>query len=296
MSTIIPFDQPAPPPLSPRRVAALMHVDYDAPQPPMDLLEEDGIPLETYWHRLEMNLLIDCVTQLMGDRRDYCCGGNMFVYFNHEQARNLDYRGPDFFFVDKVDFHKRRPYWAVWEEEGRLPDLIIELASPSTVKIDRTIKKDIYEKVFECREYFIYDPDNDILEGYRRVNEAFEPIQPDEDGRLSCETLGVTLGRWHGPIYNNVYTYVRFFDATGNLLPTLSEAAAQNARAQEKKAQAQAKKAQAETKRAEAEAKKAQDEAKKAEEQRQRAETAEAEVARLRAKLASLGEGKNGGS
>src|SRR5271157_3555912 len=92
------------------------------------LLEEDGIPMETILHRDCMYLLIDLVKQHNRARRDFFVGGNNFIYFNPDQARNLDYRGPDFFYVkDGVDFDRERRYWAVWEEGGRLPDVIVEL-------------------------------------------------------------------------------------------------------------------------------------------------------------------------
>src|SRR5437016_3924489 len=70
------------------------------PVPKVELLETDGEPLESDWHRLEMNLLIDVVTVRQGDRQDYFVGGNMFIYFDEEQARHRNYRGPDFFFVN----------------------------------------------------------------------------------------------------------------------------------------------------------------------------------------------------
>lgn len=91
---------------------------------------EDGIPLESNWHRIEMNVLIDSVHAWWHDRRDYFTGGNMFIYFSAEQARNRDYRGPDFFVVKGVDGTLSREAWFVWREAGRYPDVIVELASP----------------------------------------------------------------------------------------------------------------------------------------------------------------------
>jgi hypothetical protein len=50
-----------------------------------DLPEEDGVPLETYYHRLQIALLHELVHQLFKDRTDYYCGGNMFLRLRGEQ-------------------------------------------------------------------------------------------------------------------------------------------------------------------------------------------------------------------
>ena len=63
--------------------------------PKVDLPTEDGVPLETNWHRIQMNLLIDSVHYYWRERQDYFAGGNMFIYFSSEQIRNRDYRPPD---------------------------------------------------------------------------------------------------------------------------------------------------------------------------------------------------------
>jgi hypothetical protein len=79
------------------------------PIPKERLLEEDGVPLETDWHRLEMNLLIEVVTNYWRDREDYYVGGNMFIYYNEEHARNADCRGPDFFWCEILTSAHRAP-------------------------------------------------------------------------------------------------------------------------------------------------------------------------------------------
>ncbi len=77
---------------------------YEVPElPTLDLPEEDGIPLETNWNRAQINLLIDVVTHRWRERRDYFVGGKMFIYYSARQARNRDYKGPDFFLVRDVD-------------------------------------------------------------------------------------------------------------------------------------------------------------------------------------------------
>src|SRR5437016_1170802 len=135
--------------------------------PPMNLLEEDGVPLESDWHRLAMTLLIELVGLHLKGREDYFVGGNMFIYFTAQQARDRDFRGPDFFFVWEVPLNPPRRFWAIWDEGGKYPDVIIELSSPTTVVEDHGVKKRTYEKVFHTNEYFIYDPAEQKLKGWR---------------------------------------------------------------------------------------------------------------------------------
>jgi len=47
----------------------------------------------------------------------------------------------------------------VWEE-GKAPDVIIELLSESTATQDKTVKKEIYQNQMRFPEYFWYDPFN----------------------------------------------------------------------------------------------------------------------------------------
>jgi Uma2 family endonuclease len=65
----------------------------------LELPEEDGEPLESEWHRAQINLLIDVVKYRWRDRQDFYAGGNMFIYYSTEQARRREYKGPDFFIM-----------------------------------------------------------------------------------------------------------------------------------------------------------------------------------------------------
>jgi hypothetical protein len=73
------------------------------------------------------------------------------------------------------------------------------LLSPTTAQEDRTTKKKLYERTFNTREYFLYDPDTRQLEGYRLhgIN-GYEAIEPEQEGRLWSKQLELYLGLWHG--------------------------------------------------------------------------------------------------
>ncbi len=91
-------------------------------------------------------------------REDYLAGGNMLIYYSSKPARNRDFKGPDVFITLNVDGTKERQGWVVWEEEGRYPDVMIELMSPATATEDLGNKKKLYEQTFKTGHYFFYDP------------------------------------------------------------------------------------------------------------------------------------------
>ena len=235
---------------------------------PFELVYSDGEPLETEWHAIQLPFLWHLIRQAMVEqgRSDFYVGGDMFVYYSIAQARDVArgksyFRGPDVFWVDGADPDRQRKCWVAWEEDGRLPDVIVELSSPSTAEIDRKDKKKLYSEVWGTREYFLYDPDTKIMEGYRLGGRTYRPLAPDAQGRFWSEQLGVSLGLWHGVYLGREYDWVRLFHPDGSLVPT----------------EAESERAQAERERQRAEA------------AEQRAEAAEAELARLRAQLEERG-------
>jgi len=188
--------------------------------PPTDLIYDDGEPMESNRHRLAMNLLIDSLYHyLISQRDDSFVGGNMFIYYSTEQVKNRDFRGPDFFLVLDTKGDTARKSWIVWNENGRYPDLIIELMSASTSAIDKGEKKELYQKVFKTREYYIFDPfEPNSLQGWRLNEEQiYEEIQPNEYGWLWSETVELWLGFWQGIILQEKATWLRFYDKETNL-------------------------------------------------------------------------------
>ena len=53
-----------------------------------------------------------------------------------------------------------------------VPELVIEIGSPSTRKRDETIKKRLYERE-GVSEYWVVDPDLDVIRVYARDGERF---------------------------------------------------------------------------------------------------------------------------
>jgi Uma2 family endonuclease len=208
--------------------------------PPTDLIFDDGEPLESNRHRIGMNALIRSLNQAYLERSDFFAGGNMFIYYSSAQAKNRDFRGPDFFVVLNIDGTYPRQGWVVWEEEGRYPDVIVELMSDSTATVDITTKKDLYERTFKTPDYFVYDPfDPDSLQGWHLdLDEGYREITANEQGWLWCQRLGLWLGSWQGTIDREEAVWLRFYDQQGNLVPLPEEAAQQQAEVAQQQAEA----------------------------------------------------------
>ncbi|KEI68151.1 hypothetical protein A19Y_3362 [Planktothrix agardhii NIVA-CYA 126/8] len=174
--------------------------------------------MESTLHYLQLALLVSCLDWLWKDRTDYFIGANLTIYFSRQQLRNRDFRGPDFFLVRNTSKRPRKS-WVVWEEEGKYPDLIIELLSNSTAETDKTTKKSLYQDPFRTQEYFWFSPDDLELTGFKLVGHEYQVIIPNQQGLLASEVLGLFLG-----IYQEK---LRYFTSEGDLVPTPEEAALQ---------------------------------------------------------------------
>jgi Uma2 family endonuclease len=247
----------------------------DSILPKVELVYSDGEPMESQWHVWETRLLLDMSNQHFHDRNDCFFAANMFLYYSEEQARNRDFKGPDFFFAKRTHRLPLRLYWATWLENGRTPNVVIELCSPTTIANDYGEKKDVYEQSLRVFDYFCYDPTTDHLDGWRLKGERYEPLTPNEHGQLWSEELELWLGVWRGAVYESgEEAWLRFFDARGNLILTPAEEEKRRADEQQLRAD---------------EAKRQADEAKRqADEAKQRALKAETELQQLRERLAAL--------
>nr|WP_199317193.1 hypothetical protein [Chroococcidiopsis sp. [FACHB-1243]] len=63
-----------------QEISSHQAIGWSVPEPPSDLIFDDGEPLETNRHRIAMNVLIDSALLALSDRSDFFAGGNMFVY------------------------------------------------------------------------------------------------------------------------------------------------------------------------------------------------------------------------
>ncbi len=202
--------------------AAFLEAGITMPPTQYDLPCSDGNKMETYRHKLQMDLLIETLQPWVRARSDGFVSGDMFVYYSLEQVKNKDFKGPDFFAVHGVPKGERLS-WVCWEE-GKSPDVVIELLSPSTARYDKTEKKDIYQNAMKVGEYYWYNPfDSNEFKGFQIQNGRYQEIQPDAQGNLPSHELGLQLVRWEGEYYDVAATWLRWAYPDGTLIPNREE-------------------------------------------------------------------------
>nr|WP_230840148.1 Uma2 family endonuclease [Gloeobacter morelensis] len=187
--------------------------------PPADLWSDEP-PMESDRHRKQMDLLIRSLESGWQSRQDFYATGNLTIYFSPHQSKSEDFRGPDFFVVLGTERRDRRS-WIVWHEDGKYPNVIVELLSASTAAIDRGLKKQIYQDTFRTPDYFWFDPEGTEFRGFHLVDGRYEELSPDERGRFWSRQLELYLGVYEG--------WLRFFTPDGQLVLLAEEQEKQRA-------------------------------------------------------------------
>ena len=180
----------------------------------VDYPTSDGKPMaETEDHR---DIMIDSI-QVLQDHFAadpmVCVSGNLLMYYVPGDKRR--HVSPDMFVVRGVP-KRRRQYYLVWEE-GRAPDLVIEVTSRSTRREDLEKKFALYRDQLHVSEYILFDPLAEYLkpplQGFRLIDGQYVRIEPTAGGRLPSAVLGLEL--------EGVGSQLRFYDsAAGRYLPT----------------------------------------------------------------------------
>lgn len=240
------------------------------------LMSDEPEEMESSRHYQQLALLVSSLEWHWRERDDFFIGANLTVYYAHQQLQRREFRGPDFFLVRDTT-REARTSWVVWEEGGRYPDLIIELLSDATAKVDRTDKKSLYQNIFRTPEYFWFSPATLELAGFSLVDGRYEPIPPDARGWYWSGILELWLGVQDG--------LLRYFEVDGTRVPTPSEAAEQEM-AQLARERARAER---ERERAEQERERAEQERGRAEQEQRRAERERERAVRLEQRLRALG-------
>ena len=145
--------------------------------------------------------------------------GNLLLFY--EEGNKRRHVSPDVFVVLGVPKGERLNY-LLWEE-GRGPNVAIELTSSSTRREDTRQKFDLYRDVLRVPEYFVFDPFGDYLtprfQGYRLTAGQYRPMRL-QGGRLRSRQLDL----WLEPDGNAL----RLIDPeTGRRLPTPAETEAE---------------------------------------------------------------------
>jgi hypothetical protein len=110
---------------------------------------------------------------------------------------------------------KPRKSWVVWQEDGKYPNVIVEILSPTTADTDRGLKKQIYQDIFRTPDYFWFDPDTLEFKGFHLLGGQYQELQLNPDGRLWSQQLQLYLGVHESKL--------RLFTVEGQLISTPNE-------------------------------------------------------------------------
>ena len=234
----------------------------EAIMPDATQLESDEPEMESSQLYMQLVLLVISLEWLWSNSNDYFIGANLTIYYSPQQLKNRDFRGPDFFLVKQTQKRPRKS-WVVWEENGQYPNLIIELLSDSTARVDRNLKKRLYQDNFRTPEYFWFDPETLEFMGFRLQNNQYEEIQLNNQGWRWSQELELYLG---------VYEHqLRYFTTNGERVPTPQEAEIQE-QLVARQAQLQAQQAGSQAQQAQLQAEQEREPAQEAESQAQQAQ------------------------
>jgi len=164
-----------------------------------------------------------------------------------------------------------------WMEGGIAPQVVFEILSPGNRPGEMERKFQFYQR-YGVEEYYQYDPDNVVLEGWIRAGKTLEPI-PRMAGWVSPR-LGIRFDlsgaelRIIGPDGGPFLTYLEIVEQ--------AEQERRHAEQQQRRAEQQQRRAEQQQQRAEQQQQRAEQQQQRAEQQQQRAE-------RLAAQLRALG-------
>ena len=193
-----------------QELEAQQNISQDVIFPPGDLYSDEP-PVETELHLEQIMLLIKCLKWLWKDRNDFYAAGNLTVYYSPNQKKSEYFRGPDFFVVLGTE-RKTRKSWVVWQEDGKYPNFILEILSPTTANTDREFKN-----TFRTPDYFWFDPYTLEFAGFHLLDGEYQPLEANEQGHLWSQQLGLYLGIHEG--------LLRYFTPEEKLVPTPEETA-----------------------------------------------------------------------
>jgi Uma2 family endonuclease len=210
------------PPISAKETLPTM---YDLPS---EYVEDSGLPDE--FHLLQPRLLTDTFSPPNYPPDEVFVASDLNLYYD---TRNpLWYKRPDWFAVVGVsrlfDQRELRLSYVMWQEIIA-PFVMIELLSPKTEKEDlgRSLREvnqpptkwEVYEKIVRVPYYIIFDRYNDKLQAFQLVADRYQEIDVSS-GKIWMPGIELGLGLWQGIFEGIEHLWLRWYDSSGNWIPT----------------------------------------------------------------------------
>lgn len=173
----------------------------------------------------------------------FTVGQDSAIYWRITEPPQRGAVSPDWYYVPNVppllDGEIRRSY-VLWNEFVH-PLIVVEFVSDRLgAEYNRTPqigKFWVYEQAVHAAYYAIYTPEPARLDVFHSLNNGYQSIEPNERGHYPIPALGVELGLWRGTYRNMHLTWLRWWSADGELLPTSEELATQETQRAEQEAQ-----------------------------------------------------------
>jgi Uma2 family endonuclease len=196
---------------------------YDLPS---EHPEDAGFPDE--FHRFQANLLCRTFQPATYPIERVFVASDLNLYYD---ARNRNYyKRPDWFGV--VDVPRKiddgRMSFVRWQE-NQSPIIVVELLSPRTLEEDQgetergctpPSKWEVYESILRVPYYVLFDR---LTSNFRMFELQGTVYQELFQERLWIDALGIGLGIWQGRFDEEERLWLRWYDASGNWIPTAEE-------------------------------------------------------------------------
>jgi Uma2 family endonuclease len=189
-----------------------------------DLPDSDDTPVDNELQELIPTLLKLILGQIWADRQDWFCGIDMGLYFSPDEPPVV----PDAFLslgVQRVKSENLRLSYVLWEEQGIMPQLVLEVVSKK-YRAEYSTKKALYEQL-GVLYYVIYNPRRrrlPTLEVHKLIQGKYVPIIGNP---VWLPEIGLGIGKSRQVYQSITRDWLFWYDEAGSRYPTPQEEAQQ---------------------------------------------------------------------
>lgn len=209
----------------PRSAKEVLPTMYDLPS---ESLEEPGLPDE--FHVSQPQLLRETFIPPNYPEDQVFIASDLNLYYDPNHT--LWFKRPDWFAVLGIprlyQQTELRLSYVVWQE-GIDPNVVVELLSPTTEKEDlgKTLREinqpptkwEVYEKILRVPYYIIFDRYTNHLRVFQNLAGRYQELTIT-NSRIWLPELELGIGLWQGTYQGVPRLWLRWYDATGNWIPT----------------------------------------------------------------------------
>jgi len=218
----------------PRPAKEALPTMYDLPS---EDPKEPGLPDE--FHVFQPQLLRETFFPPNYPPDEVFVASDLNLYYDIKNT--LWYKRPDWFAAVGVsrlyEQQNLRLSYVIWQE-GVAPFVAVELLSPGTEKEDlgQTLREinqpptkwEVYERILRIPYYIVFNRYTDKLQAFQLVADRYSELDLSTP-KVWMPGLQLGLGLWQGSYQGIERLWLRWYDATGNWVPTPVEQESQRA-------------------------------------------------------------------